>query len=615
MVVLFIEGGGNNKLATIVNCRKGFRTFLEKAGFRGRMPRIEICGGRDNALKDFRTENPKEVAFLLIDSEASVPENFFKKPWQFLKTQGKEKPPAAKEEQCHFMVQCMENWFLADPETLKKYFGNDFQSSALPNIAKSVESVSVQDAQNKLKHASRNCKKTYKKGSSSFDLLSEIQPEKVIQKSRWAERFVMSLKSALVLYCLFLTVSSSLAVTLDKSDATGKKPEVKITSSAPITLEEQKAILAQSWVRYKATFIQADGRVIDFNGNVSTSEGQSYALLRAFWMRDEETFAHVWKWTKDNLQVPRGDKLFSWKWGQKPDNTWGALDQTSATDADQDIVLALLLAHQVWPTGNYLDEAKAVLPQIWDRLTLNTPLGRVLLPGDWPKRGVNFTVNPSYFSPLSYRIFAEIDTEHDWTLLTDSSYEILNRAVAQTQTHLPPDWVQLSMDNDQVELYADPLSTDPKDARSDFGYEAIRCYWRVGLDALMMPLEKRAITFLTVPTMLPRYWAIRQDVPISLTWDGIVRHPALESGAVYGAILPAFYQQPDGRGPGIVRDILARKVIPNLQPGGQWNTQKDYYAQNWLWFGLALDTLYRDPPDFHRGPLLSRLAKLLGFGH
>lgn len=365
---------------------------------------------------------------------------------------------------------------------------------------------------------------------------------------------------------------------------------------------ETRVLLRSSWEQYKQTFIQADGRVIDYNGNITTSEAQSYAMLRAFWLRDKATFDKTYRWAKDNLQIPRGDHLFSWKWGERPDHTWGALDKTSATDADQDIALALLLAHREWKEPAYLEDAKQILTAIWERLTLDMPIGRVLLPGDWPQTGGHYQINLSYFAPYAYRVFAEADPDHDWNALIDSSYEILNRSIVQTDTHLPPDWVQLSMDNDHIELYNDPL-----DERSDFGYEAIRSFWRVALDSHLNPLEKRAVSFLKFRNMLPRYWKIRKDVPISITWDGIVRHPELRSGAVYGAVYPSLYAQDRE----MAEELVQKRIMPNLKPGGQWNTKNDYYSQNWLWLGLAMRAIYQDPPDYHRGSPTLRLTKLM----
>lgn len=83
---------------------------------------------------------------------------------------------------------------------------------------------------------------------------------------------------------------------------------------------------------------------------------------------------------------------------------------------------------------------------------------------------------------------------------------------------------------------------------------------------------------------LPTYWQIHQDLPGLITWNGVPRSFQIESAAVYGAALPGiYYQDPDA-----AQEIIDQKIIPNLKPGGPWNTQNDYYTQNWLWFGLAL---------------------------
>src|SRR5207247_11293939 len=95
-------------------------------------------------------------------------------------------------------------------------------------------------------------------------------------------------------------------------------------------------VLVKSWEFYTRRFI-VDGRVVDTKTEWSTtSEGQSYAMLRAVYIDDRPTFDRVWSWTKGNLQV-RGDGLFSWHWGDRGDGTSGVLDANSATDADEDI--------------------------------------------------------------------------------------------------------------------------------------------------------------------------------------------------------------------------------------------------------------------------------------
>ena len=72
-------------------------------------------------------------------------------------------------------------------------------------------------------------------------------------------------------------------------------------------------ILSSSWEKYKVKFLNKDGRIIDYSqNNITTSEGQGYALLRAVWMDDKAAFDLVWKWTKENLKRPK-DNLFGWR--------------------------------------------------------------------------------------------------------------------------------------------------------------------------------------------------------------------------------------------------------------------------------------------------------------
>src|SRR5215472_3824549 len=56
-------------------------------------------------------------------------------------------------------------------------------------------------------------------------------------------------------------------------------------------------MLKESWTAYKNRFVQADGRVIDLKAEgVSTSEGQSYAMLRAVWVGDQQSFDRILEW-------------------------------------------------------------------------------------------------------------------------------------------------------------------------------------------------------------------------------------------------------------------------------------------------------------------------------
>lgn len=350
-------------------------------------------------------------------------------------------------------------------------------------------------------------------------------------------------------------------------------------------------VLKDSWTRYKTVFIQSDGRVMDPSSNVTTSEGQSYALMRAVWMNDPETYQRVYQWTNKNL-LTRKDRLYSWKWGRRQDNSWGVIDIVSATDADQDIALALLLASKRWESPRYKVDAIALLNDIWEKETQESALGRVLIPGDWPNRGGSIQLNPSYFAPYAYRVFAEADPAHPWQKLVDSSYTILRQVMEKNRTNLPPDWVEFSFADGNLRLYMGEM-----DARSDYGYEAFRIYWRVALDTLLNPNEKRGDAILKRSNFLSRFWHIRQALPEALTMDGIERHTDRVAPALYGGDLFALIPFEPNLEP-LIRD----KILPGLREESAAKIRNDYYAQNWLWFGLAQWRLWQDVKG-QRNPL------------
>ncbi len=56
------------------------------------------------------------------------------------------------------------------------------------------------------------------------------------------------------------------------------------------------------WDHYQDHFIQADGRVVDYDrDNLTTSEGQSYAMFFALVANDQNSFDKIYHWTAQNL--------------------------------------------------------------------------------------------------------------------------------------------------------------------------------------------------------------------------------------------------------------------------------------------------------------------------
>jgi len=340
-------------------------------------------------------------------------------------------------------------------------------------------------------------------------------------------------------------------------------------------------ILSTSWQAYKRQFIQADGRVIDWTNNkITTSEGQSYALLRAVWMNDRQTFDTTLKWTYENLRA-RGDNLFSWKWGlNSTTQKWEVLDKSAASDADQDIALALLLAYRRWHQREMLAQARAIIADIWNAEIVEINGQPYLVAGDWAKSMPAPALNPSYFAPYAYRLFAEIAPERDWNGLIDSSYRVLEESTKLSNVNLPPDWCSINRETGAIE----PIQLNGE-VSGDYSYDAWRAMWRVSLDAIWYD-EPRAKNFIKRAKFIFDFWRKHEHLAEAFTKDGAVRSD-VESIAALGVHLPAF---------SIIDKKTAKRIYEErllasyrrLGERGFWGNPNDYYGQNWAWFGIAL---------------------------
>jgi len=343
--------------------------------------------------------------------------------------------------------------------------------------------------------------------------------------------------------------------------------------------------LASSWIRYKEQFVD-NGRVIDHSqGGITTSEGQSYGMLRAVWVDDKQAFDEIWQWTKTNLKRPNDD-LFGWRWGQKSDDSYGFMDEggiNTASDGDTDIALALIFASKRWNDDRYIDEVRPVLEDIW-KLEVDQAQGKnYLVAGNWAKGGDKLILNPSYFAPYAWRIFADVDKAWDWNSLIDPAYEVLNNSGKEKLNRgyavgLPPNWVALNKANGQLESPSFPgLNTD-------YSFDAIRTPFRIALDYKWFN-EPRALDYLTNSYKhLNEYYLKNNRLPTTFAHDGAdIDHN--ENPSMYATSLGYF---------SLVHPETASKIyqdkIIKLYSGDKdtFNPDLPYYEQNWLWFGTAL---------------------------
>ena len=195
-IIVHVEGGGKTRELK-KKCRRSFGEFFRKAGLKGRLPRIFAGGSRGKTYGAFRDAldraGQNDFIVLLVDSEGPVADS--SGPWPHLRTRDDwDKPEDATVDNAHLMVQCMEAWFIADKDRLVKFFGQGFNRNALPGN-RNIEEVAKADVLDGLRNATRQCqpKGEYGKGQHSFELLSEIDPAKVMAASPHAKRLVDTL--------------------------------------------------------------------------------------------------------------------------------------------------------------------------------------------------------------------------------------------------------------------------------------------------------------------------------------------------------------------------------------------------------------------------------------
>ncbi|MGP1375221.1 MAG: glycosyl hydrolase family 8 [Almyronema sp.] len=378
------------------------------------------------------------------------------------------------------------------------------------------------------------------------------------------------------------------------SGASAASTPVAETSDLATLARAETGLLAESWQAYRQRFIQADGRVIDWESNNRTvSEGQAYAMLRAVLIDDPATFEQTLQWAENNLRrspLPNDadgtDHLWAWKWGERPDGSWGIQDANFASDADIDAITALILADKRWRRPEYLDLARKKLADLWTQSTLTLPAVEstatlhYLLPGPLaafqPQPGKIY-LNPSYFAPYAFRLFATVDDQpqHDWMALVDSSYAILHQTKTLSPPGLPLDWVMLDLAKQTIEV-----APDSAPLQSRYGFDAYRVWWRVAWDAAIFQ-EARAQQFLSSHlAYLQTLWQSQEQIPAVLSPAG---QPLVdyEATAQYAMLYPA-WQTVD---PAIAEALYRRKLLTSYQQG-IWDSRDVYYVQNLAWLGL-----------------------------
>lgn len=235
--------------------------------------------------------------------------------------------------------------------------------------------------------------------------------------------------------------------------------------------------LMAAYEHWKTKYVTASGapkgrRVIWDDGHSTVSEGMGYGMLIAVYMDDQKLFDDFWAYYNS---FPNLHGLMNWK----VDGRGNVTGENAATDAEEDVAFALIMAHHQW--GSVKEKGKvrydkAAKSMLYRMMDYEVEAGTyVLKPGDmW---GGSKTTNPSYFAPAYFRVYAQFSNNKSWLRVAEKSYEILEKSMNK-ETGLVPDWCNAEGGQAAGVGWA-------RENGNCYLYDAARTPWRIGLDYLL----------------------------------------------------------------------------------------------------------------------------------
>lgn len=251
------------------------------------------------------------------------------------------------------------------------------------------------------------------------------------------------------------------------------------------------AVIAQAsseYLDWKANFVtdvNAGGyRRVKYDQSTSDpfttkSEGIGYGMLLSAYYGDRSLFDDLFEFSR-NHRNDRGLMCWSIPYsGEIPPP--GSSEYNAATDGDEDIAMALVVADYQWGSDgaiSYASEAAAIVEALYDYTVIQQPdpHSYLIMPGD--SYGAATCLNPSYFAPAYYPYFQHLTGNDSWSSVLSSCCAVLTALSAVHSSHLIGDWT--SFDG------GSPYGSGCDDVcrEENYGYDASRIPWRIGVHYL-----------------------------------------------------------------------------------------------------------------------------------
>ena len=212
-------------------------------------------------------------------------------------------------------------------------------------------------------------------------------------------------------------------------------------------IKEHYKLWKQAWYDASKGWVYApEGK------QTTVSEAIAYGMLISVYMDEKDVFEKLYGTWKSNGGNGAG---MTWRVGKGGDSG-------TASDADFDAALALVMASKQWDNSSYLSDAKTLIG--W--LTTNDINGNKIKPGS----GWNDAFNPSYATTANFQLFQDV-AGGSWSSVISQAYTDLEACQDKT-TGLVPDWC--SWNDHKPQLTSAAVSND-----LGFYDDAARTPWRM----------------------------------------------------------------------------------------------------------------------------------------